>query len=42
MESWLQADEHEVRSLEDIKEQEPEFFARVTSVLKRAELDFGL
>ncbi|KAL1540743.1 tRNA threonylcarbamoyladenosine dehydratase [Salvia divinorum] len=39
---FKEADEHEVRSLEDIKEQEPEFFARVTSVLKRAELDFGI
>ncbi|GFQ00011.1 tRNA threonylcarbamoyladenosine dehydratase [Phtheirospermum japonicum] len=39
---FTEADEHESRSLEDIKEQEPEFFARVTSVLKRAELDFGL
>ncbi|KAL3630406.1 hypothetical protein CASFOL_023390 [Castilleja foliolosa] len=38
---FTEADEHESRSLDDIKEQEPEFFARVTSVLKRAELDFG-
>ncbi|OIT22734.1 PREDICTED: tRNA threonylcarbamoyladenosine dehydratase isoform X1 [Nicotiana attenuata] len=38
---FKEADEHESRSLEDIKEEEPEFFARVTSVLKRAELEFG-
>lgn len=37
-----QADEHESRTLDDIKEKEPEYFNRVTSVLKRAELDFGL
>ncbi|CAL5323676.1 unnamed protein product [Camellia sinensis] len=35
------ADEHELRTLEDIKDKEPEFFSRVTSVLKRAEVDFG-
>ncbi|TYI01305.1 hypothetical protein ES332_A11G191800v1 [Gossypium tomentosum] len=39
---FKEADEHEQRSLDDIKEQEPEFFHRVTSVLKRAEQDFGL
>ncbi|XP_052478977.1 tRNA threonylcarbamoyladenosine dehydratase 2 isoform X1 [Gossypium raimondii] len=39
---YLKADEHEQRSLDDIKEKEPEFFNRVTSVLKRAEQDFGL
>ncbi|XP_016515580.1 tRNA threonylcarbamoyladenosine dehydratase isoform X1 [Nicotiana tabacum] len=38
---FKEADEHESRSLEDIKEEEPEFFARVTSVLKRAESEFG-
>ncbi|RVX13345.1 hypothetical protein CK203_020966 [Vitis vinifera] len=38
----LEADEHESRTLDDIKEKEPEYFNRVTSVLKRAELDFGL
>ncbi|CAA3027038.1 tRNA threonylcarbamoyladenosine dehydratase [Olea europaea subsp. europaea] len=38
---FKEADEHESRSLEDIKAKEPEFFFRVTSVLKRAELDFG-
>ncbi|KAK9950915.1 hypothetical protein M0R45_006381 [Rubus argutus] len=36
-----EADEHESRTLEDIKG-EPEFFVRVTSILKRAELEFGL
>jgi len=35
-------DEHESRTLDDIKENEPEFYSRVTAVLKRAELDFGL
>ncbi|XP_062006475.1 tRNA threonylcarbamoyladenosine dehydratase 2 isoform X2 [Rosa rugosa] len=39
---FKEADEHESRTLEDIKEEEPEFFVRVTSVLKRAELEFGL
>ncbi|KAA3476167.1 tRNA threonylcarbamoyladenosine dehydratase 2 [Gossypium australe] len=39
---FKEADEHEQRSLDDIKEKEPEFFHRVTSVLKRAEQDFGL
>ncbi|XP_051146742.1 tRNA threonylcarbamoyladenosine dehydratase isoform X1 [Andrographis paniculata] len=39
---FKEADEHESMSLEDIKEMEPEFFARVTSVLRRAELEFGL
>ncbi|KAF3638010.1 putative cytochrome c oxidase assembly factor 5 [Capsicum annuum] len=38
---FKEADEHESRSLEDIKEEEPEFFVRVTTVLKRAELEFG-
>ncbi|KAM7267781.1 hypothetical protein ACFE04_009947 [Oxalis oulophora] len=37
-----EADEHENRDLEDIKENEPEFFAKVTSVLKRSEVEFGL
>eukprot|EP00257_Ricinus_communis_P011164 XP_002531933.2 tRNA threonylcarbamoyladenosine dehydratase [Ricinus communis] len=37
---FQEADEHESRTLDDIKENEPEFFERVTSVLKRAELDF--
>ncbi|XVE77462.1 hypothetical protein DITRI_Ditri13aG0064900 [Diplodiscus trichospermus] len=39
---FKEADEHELRTLDDIKEQEPEFFSRVTSVLKRAEQDFSL
>ncbi|KAK8694488.1 hypothetical protein V6N13_072039 [Hibiscus sabdariffa] len=39
---FKEADEHEQRSLDDIKENEPEFFNRVTSMLKRAEQDFGL
>ncbi|XVF28853.1 hypothetical protein REPUB_Repub15cG0067800 [Reevesia pubescens] len=39
---FKEADEHELRTLDDIKEREPEFFSRVTSVLKRAEQDFGL
>nr|GMC93279.1 tRNA threonylcarbamoyladenosine dehydratase [Ipomoea batatas]GME19053.1 tRNA threonylcarbamoyladenosine dehydratase [Ipomoea batatas] len=39
---FKEAEEHESKSLEDIKESEPEFFDRVTSVLKRAEQDFGL
>lgn len=38
----VQADDHESRTLDDVKESEPEFFNRVTSVLKRAELEFGL
>ncbi|GFY87635.1 NAD(P)-binding Rossmann-fold superfamily protein [Actinidia rufa] len=38
---FKEADEHELRTLEDVKDKEPEFFARVTSVLKRAEADFG-
>ncbi|KAL3369150.1 hypothetical protein AABB24_009787 [Solanum stoloniferum] len=38
---FKEADEHELRSLEDIKEEEPDFFVRVTTVLKRAELEFG-
>ncbi|KAK2968044.1 hypothetical protein RJ640_003778 [Escallonia rubra] len=39
---FKEADEHESRTLEDVKEEEPEFFEWVTSVLKRAEIDFGL
>ncbi|XP_059449189.1 tRNA threonylcarbamoyladenosine dehydratase isoform X2 [Corylus avellana] len=39
---FREADEHELMTLDDIEENEPEFFRRVTSVLKRAELDFGL
>ncbi|KAL7610574.1 hypothetical protein Lser_V15G12048 [Lactuca serriola] len=37
---FTEADEHESTTLEDIKENEPEFFTRVTSRLKRAELDY--
>ncbi|XP_043707029.1 tRNA threonylcarbamoyladenosine dehydratase [Telopea speciosissima] len=39
---FKEADEHEARTLDDIKEKEPEFYMRVTSVLKRAETDYGL
>lgn len=38
----MQADEHESSTLDDIKEKEPEFFMRVTAILKRAEMEFGL
>lgn len=38
----IQVDEHESRTLDDIQEKEPEFYSRVTTVLKRAENDFGL
>ncbi|KAG5529727.1 hypothetical protein RHGRI_030193 [Rhododendron griersonianum] len=38
---FKEADEQELQTLEDIKENEPEFFSRVASVLKRAELDFA-
>ncbi|XP_048130372.1 tRNA threonylcarbamoyladenosine dehydratase isoform X3 [Rhodamnia argentea] len=37
-----EADEHEQRTLDDIRKEEPEFFTRVTSVLQRARADFGL
>lgn len=39
---FKEADEHELRTLDDIKENEPVFFERVTAILKRAELEFGL
>lgn len=39
---FKEADEHESMTLEDVKEKEPEFYTRITSVLKRAELEFGL
>ncbi|XP_077236005.1 NAD(P)-binding Rossmann-fold superfamily protein [Tasmannia lanceolata] len=39
---FKEAEEHESMMLDDIKEKEPEFFARVTSVLKKAEFDFSL
>ncbi|XP_076951441.1 uncharacterized protein LOC143624790 [Bidens hawaiensis] len=38
---FTEADEHESTTLEYIKENEPEFYERVTSTLKRAELDFS-
>ncbi|XP_065850024.1 tRNA threonylcarbamoyladenosine dehydratase isoform X1 [Euphorbia lathyris] len=37
-----EADEHECMSLDDIKEKEAEYFERVTCMLRRAELEFGL
>ena len=40
--SLMQADEHESSTLDDIKENEPEFFRRVTATLKRAEVEFSL
>lgn len=39
---FKEADEHESRTLDDVREKEPEFFKRVTSILEQAELDFGL
>ncbi|KAK7323214.1 hypothetical protein VNO77_26678 [Canavalia gladiata] len=39
---FKEVDEHESQTLDEIKEKEPEFYSRVTAVLKRAELDFGL
>lgn len=39
---FQEADEHESRTLDDVREKEPEFFKKVTSILKQAELDFGL
>ncbi|CAN1829170.1 tRNA threonylcarbamoyladenosine dehydratase, partial [Linum perenne] len=38
---FKEADELESRTLDDIKEKEPEFFQRVTTTLKRAQLEFG-
>ncbi|KAL3596763.1 hypothetical protein D5086_008400 [Populus alba] len=38
---FKEADEHELRTLEEIKELEPEFYERVESALKRAQMDFG-
>lgn len=37
-----EADEHESMSLADIRKDEPEFFMRISSMLKRAEVEFGL
>nr|KYP40036.1 Uncharacterized protein C1A6.10 [Cajanus cajan] len=39
---FKEVDEHESQTLDDIKENEPEFYNRVIAVLRRAELDFGL
>ncbi|XP_056162875.1 tRNA threonylcarbamoyladenosine dehydratase [Syzygium oleosum] len=39
---FTEADEHEQRTLDDIRKEEPEFFTRATSVLQRARADFGL
>jgi hypothetical protein len=38
----LQADAHESSTLDRIKEEEPEYYAMVSSVLKRAETEFAL
>lgn len=38
----MQADEHESSTIDEIKEKEPEFFWRVTAILKRAEMEFFL
>lgn len=37
---FKEADEHETKTLEEVKESETEFFERVSCVLKKAELDF--
>ncbi|XP_047319210.1 tRNA threonylcarbamoyladenosine dehydratase 2 [Impatiens glandulifera] len=37
---FKEADEHELRKLEDIKEEEPEYFNKVMSVLRRAQEEF--
>lgn len=37
---FKEADEHDLRKLEDIKVEEPEYFNKVTSVLRRAEEEF--
>ncbi|CAO2818415.1 unnamed protein product [Amaranthus hypochondriacus] len=37
-----EVDEHESMTLDEIKEKDPEFFQRVSNVLKRAILDFSL
>ncbi|KMZ59643.1 putative Ubiquitin-activating enzyme (E1) [Zostera marina] len=39
---FKEAEEHEMTSIDIIKEKEPELFNKVTTVLKRAEVDFGL
>jgi hypothetical protein len=38
----LQADAHESTTLDQVKEEEPEFYAMVSRVLKRAEMEFSL
>lgn len=38
----LQADAHESTTLDRVKEEEPEFYAMVSRVLKRAETEFAL
>ncbi|KAK6927812.1 THIF-type NAD/FAD binding fold [Dillenia turbinata] len=38
---FKEADEHESTTLEEIKRKEPEYYARVTCVLKQAEQDLG-
>ncbi|KAK1302398.1 Ubiquitin-like modifier-activating enzyme 5 [Acorus calamus] len=38
---FKEAEVHESMTLDDVKDKEPDFFAMVTDVLKRAEIDFG-
>ncbi|XP_068659175.1 tRNA threonylcarbamoyladenosine dehydratase isoform X2 [Aristolochia californica] len=40
--TFKEAEEHELTTPDAIREKEPKLYARVKSVLKRAELDFGL
>ncbi|KFK33308.1 hypothetical protein AALP_AA6G358200 [Arabis alpina] len=37
---FKEADEHEAKTLEEVKEREAEFFEKVSCVLKKAEQDF--
>ncbi|XP_010553886.1 PREDICTED: tRNA threonylcarbamoyladenosine dehydratase [Tarenaya hassleriana] len=39
---FKEADEHEGSSVDEVEEREPEFFAKVSAVLKRAQLHFSL
>ncbi|ONK67119.1 tRNA threonylcarbamoyladenosine dehydratase 2 [Asparagus officinalis] len=39
---FSEADEHESIALDSIKEEEPEFYSKVITVLRRVELDFAL
>lgn len=39
---FREAEEHESKTIDNIKEEEPEFYNRVTTVLKKAEVDFAL